>query len=279
MSESVYITAEIGINHNGELELAKKLIDVAVVAGVSAVKFQKRNPEVCVPECQKSVMRQTPWGDMTYLEYRHRIEFQKNEYDEIERYCEERGIQWYTSIWDEDSLEFILRYDPVHLKIPSAVLTHSPLLEAVADTQIHTFIGTGMSTIEEIDRAVQIFKSKSCPFTLMHSNSSYPAKNEELNLTCIPEYKKRYNCPVGYSGHEFGLLPTVLAVVLGASSVERHITMNRSMVGSDHLASVEPIGLMKLVSYIRTAQTVMGDGVKKVYESELSAMKKLRYFE
>jgi sialic acid synthase SpsE len=239
LPKSVFITGEIGINHNGDIEIAKKLIDVAAVAGVSAVKFQKRTPEKCVPDSQKNLRRQTPWGiEMTYLEYRHRIEFQKAEYDIIDAHCKSRGIEWYASPWDMDSFEFLLQYKPGHHKIASALLTHVEMLEAMARTG--------------------------------------PAKNEELNLNCIPSMQERYKCPVGYSGHEFGLLPTILAVVLGATAIERHITLNRTMIGSDHLASVEPVGLMKLVAQIKTATTVMGDGVKRVMESELPIREKLR---
>ena len=277
LPKSVFITGEIGINHNGDIEIAKKLIDVAAVAGVSAVKFQKRTPEKCVPESQKNLRRQTPWGiEMTYLEYRHRIEFQKAEYDIIDAHCKSRGIQWYASPWDMDSFKFLLQYKPGHHKIASALLTHVEMLEAMARTGTHTFLGTGMSTLEEVDRAVAVFRKHDCPFTLMHSISTYPAKNEELNLNCIPSMQERYNCPVGYSGHEFGLLPTILAVVLGATAIERHITLNRTMIGSDHLASVEPVGLMKLVAQIKTATTVMGDGIKRVMESELPIREKLR---
>jgi len=249
-----------------------------VAAGLSAVKFQKRNPDVCVPHAQRDVMRDTPWGRMTYIEYRRRIEFGQPQYDEIDAYCRERGIDWYLSVWDHDSLVFALQYEPRHLKVPSALLTHVSLLRAIAAEGLHTFLGAGMSTLEDIDRAVDVFRRADCPFTIMHSVSSYPARNEELNLRCIAMLRERYGCPVGYSGHEFGLLPSVIAVILGATAVERHITLNRSLPGSDHLASVEPVGLMKLSAYIRTARTVLGDGVKRVYDSELPAMKKLRYF-
>lgn len=274
---SVFITGEIGINHNGDINIAKKLIDVAAVAGVNAVKFQKRTPDLCVPESQKNLRRQTPWGvEMTYLEYKHRIEFQKPEYDEIDAYCKSRGIEWYASPWDMESFEFLIPYKCKHNKIASALLTHTELLEAMAKSGTHTFLGTGMSTLEEVDQAVAVFRKHDCPFTLMHSVSTYPAKNEELNLNCIPAMQARYNCPVGYSGHEFGLLPSILAVVLGAVAIERHITLNRTMIGSDHLASVEPGGLMKLVAQIKTATAVMGDGVKRVLESEMPIREKLR---
>jgi len=275
-AENVYVTGEIGINHNGDIQNARKLIDVAAVAGADAVKFQKRNPEKCVPPDQRDIRRQTPWGEMTYIEYRHRIEFGKEEYDAIDVYCKERGIDWYASPWDMDSLEFLVPYKTKHWKVASAMLTHHEMLDAMAQTGAHTFVGTGMSSLEEVDKAVEIFKARGAAYTLMHTVSTYPAKNEELNLNCISFLRERYKCPVGYSGHEFGLLPTVLAVVLGAVAVERHITLNRTMIGSDHLASVEPVGLMKLVAQIKTARTVMGDGVKRVYDSELPVRAKLR---
>jgi N-acetylneuraminate synthase len=277
VTDRCFVIAEIGINHDGNLDLARKLIDVARVAGADAVKFQKRNPDTCVPPDQARQRRQTPWGEMSYLEYRWRMEFGRAEYDAIDAYCRERGIEWFASPWDLDSLEFLLRYEPRHLKIPSAMLTHQALLAAVARTGVPTFVSTGMSTIAEIDRAVGVFDDAGCPFTLMHCNSSYPAQNHELNLACMETYRRRYGCPVGYSGHEFGLIPTVVAVALGAVAVERHVTLRRTMPGSDHMASVEPIGLIKLVNYVRTISEIMGDGIKRVHDSELPALQKLRW--
>ena len=272
------VIAEIGINHNGDLELARRLIDVAKVAGVDAVKFQKRNPELCVSPEQQDVLRITPWGEMTYLEYRKRIEFDREQFDEVNRYCAQQNMPWFLSVWDLDSLRFALSYDPAHIKIPSAMLTFHELLRQTASTGVHTYMSTGMSTLDELDTAMEIFDRAGCPISLLHCNSSYPAQNAELNLACMETYRERYGCPVGYSGHEFGLIPTVIAAAIGADVVERHITLRRTMVGSDHMASVEPVGLIKLVNYIRTIGEVVGDGVKRVYDSEIPARDKLRFF-
>ena len=279
MSDRTLVIAEIGINHNGDLGIAKRLIDAAAVAGADAVKFQKRSPELCVPPDQRGRLRDTPWGEMTYLAYRHRIEFGATEYDEIDRHCRDAGIEWFASVWDLESLAFVLGYTPRKLKIPSAMLTHRELLRAAAETGVHCYISTGMSTLEEVDAAVAIFRDAGCPFTLMHCNSSYPASNAELNLRCMDTLRRRYGCEVGYSGHEFGLIPTVAAVALGAAVVERHITLRRSLYGSDQKASVEPVGLIKLVNFIRTVEEARGDGIKRVYDSELAAREKLRWVE
>jgi N-acetylneuraminate synthase len=277
MNKHIQIIAEIGINHNGDLDTACRLIDVARVAGVDAVKFQKRNPELCVPPDQRDLPKQTPWGEMSYMEYRERMEFGKEEFDFIDGYCRERRMAWFASVWDLDSLRFILEYDPPHIKIPSAMLTNHELLRQTAESGVHTYISSGMSTLDEIDDAVGIFASAGCPFTLMHCNSSYPAQNEELNLACMDTFRERYGCAIGYSGHEFGLIPTVIAAARGAVAVERHITLKRTMPGSDHMASVEPTGLIRLVNYIRAIPEVVGDGVKRLYDSELAARDKLRY--
>jgi N-acetylneuraminate synthase len=269
-----YVIAEIGINHNGSLETAKKLIDLAVVSGCDAVKFQKRNPDVCVPEHQKNVMRDTPWGTMTYLEYKHRVEFDREQYDEIDVYCKEKGIDWTASPWDLDSLQFLEKYDVPWIKIPSAMITNEDLMKASAKTGKKIIFSVGMSTYEEIDQACGWLESNEV--VMLHCNSSYPAPLEELNLKCIRTLKERYNCEVGYSGHEFRLGTTVAAVYLGASYIERHITLDRTMWGTDHMASVEPQGLIKLVKGIRELETAYGDGVKTVTEGELSSRKKLR---
>ena len=270
-----YIIAEIGINHNGSMEIAKKLIDVAAVAGCDAVKFQKRNPDVCVPEHQKSVMRETPWGTMSYLDYKYRVEFGKEEYDEIDRYCRDKGIAWSASPWDLDSLNFLDQYDIPFIKIPSAMLTNHDLLRESARTGKKIILSTGMSTMEEVNQAVEILKHKS-DFALLHCNSAYPAPLEDLNLSCIKTLKEAYNCEVGYSGHEFRLGTTVAAVYLGATILERHITLDRTMWGSDHLSSVEPQGLIKLVSGVRELELAFGDGVKRVTDGERPSRKKLR---
>ncbi|OGN15032.1 MAG: hypothetical protein A3J47_03385 [Candidatus Yanofskybacteria bacterium RIFCSPHIGHO2_02_FULL_43_22] len=271
-----YLIAEIGINHNGDLNVAKKLIDAAHACSWDCVKFQKRNPDISVPEHQKNEPKDTPWGKMTYLEYKKKIEFEKKEYDQIARYCSYKPIDWTVSVWDLDSLNFIKKYDIPFIKIPSAHLTNHKLLKASAQTGIPIVASTGMSTLKEVDEAVAVLKKHASQFVLMHCNSSYPSKLEELNLKVIPALKKRYKCPVGYSGHEYGLDSTSTAVALGASIVERHITLDRNMWGTDQASSVEPQGMDKLYKQIRSVQHYLGDGKKKVYESELSSRKKLR---
>ena len=271
-----YIIAEIGINHNGSLETAKKLIDVAAVAGCDAVKFQKRNPDVCVPEHQKNKPKETPWGKMTYLEYKHKVEFNQEEYDEIDSYCKERGIAWSASPWDIDSLKFINQYEMPFIKIPSAMITNEDLVRESAKTGKKIILSTGMSTEQEVTQAVVWLLSENAEFTLLHCNSAYPAPIEDLNLSYIKALKEKYKCEVGYSGHEFRLGTTVAAIYLGASVLERHITLDRSMWGSDHLASVEPQGLIKLVRGVRELEAAFGDGVKKVTEAEKVTRKKLR---
>ena len=280
-----YVIAEIGINHNGDLNTAKRLIDIAAAAGCDSVKFQKRNPDVCVPEDEKSKIRETPWGKMTYLDYKYKVEFGKEEYDEIDQYCKERKIDWSASPWDLDSLEFLLQYDIPYIKIPSAMLTNDELLLAARDTGKKVILSTGMSTREEIDHAVVLLKSSiviepyyeiAGNFVLLHCNSTYPAPIDELNLSAIKTLRGRYNCEVGYSGHEFRLGTSVAAVYLGATVIERHITLDRSMWGSDQLSSVEPQGLFKLMSGIRELEQARGDGVIGVTESEKLMRKHLR---
>tara|TARA_Y100000592_G_scaffold45373_1_gene71973 strand:+ start:12460 stop:13293 length:834 start_codon:yes stop_codon:yes gene_type:complete len=271
-----YIIAEIGINHNGCLNTAKRLIDIASLSGCDAVKFQKRNPDVCVPEHQKAVLRETPWGTMSYLEYKYRMEFGKKEYDEIDEYCKVKEIAWSASPWDMDSLKFLEKYDIPFIKMPSAMLTHEELMRGCARSGKKVIFSTGMSTVEEIDTAVKWLREEDCEFALLHCNSTYPAPLEELNLQCIKTLRERYNCEVGYSGHEFRLGTTVSSVYLGATIVERHITLDRTMWGSDHLASLEPQGLIKLVKGIRELEIALGDGVKRLYDGELPARKKLR---
>lgn len=270
-----YIIAEIGINHNGNMTIAKKLIDIASVAGCNAVKFQKRNPDVCVPEHQKKVMRETPWGSMTYLEYKHKIEFGKPEYDEIDSYCKDKGIAWSASPWDLDSLSFLNQYDIPFIKIPSAMLTNDELLENSVKTGKKIILSVGMSTLEEIDHAVEILR-KSNEFAILHCNSSYPAPLNELNLSVIKTLQERYGCEVGYSGHEFRLGTTVASIYLGASIIERHITLDRTMWGTDHMSSVEPQGLIKLVKGIRELEESYGDGMVRVTDSQIPMRTKLR---
>jgi N-acetylneuraminate synthase len=274
--KKTYIIAEIGINHNGDIDIAKKLIDIAVLSGCDAVKFQKRNPDKCVPEHQKNIIRETPWGTMTYLEYKYKVEFGKKEYDEIDLYCKEKGIVWSASPWDLDSLEFLNQYDLPFIKLPSAMLTNNELLDACAKSGKKLILSTGMSTEEEIDNAVAIIRQSTNDLALLHCNSTYPAPLNELNLSTIKTLKDKYNCEVGYSGHEFRIGTTVAAVYLGASIIERHITLDRTMWGTDHLSSVEPQGLIKLVKGIRELEEAYGDGLIQVTESEKPIRSKLR---
>ena len=270
----VYVVAEIGINHNGDLETAKRLIDVAKAAGCDAVKFQKRTPELCVPPEQRDLKRDTPWGIMTYLEYRHRVEFGYEQYAEINRYCAERQIAWFASCWDEPSVDFIEQFNPIAYKIASASLTDQGLLKRINATGQPMMLSTGMSTMDEIRAAVAMLdKSR---LLLCHTTSAYPCKPEELNLRMIQTLHKEFACPVGYSGHEVGLQVTYAAVAMGACMVERHITLDRAMWGTDQAASVEPQGLIRLVRDIRVIEKALGTGEKKVYESEKPIRQKLR---
>ena len=268
------VVAEIGINHNGSLETAKQLIDVAVHNGADAVKFQKRTPELCVPLEQRGQMRETPWGYITYLEYRYKTEFGESEYAEIQRYCQEKGVTWFASVWDEPSVDFMEAYNPVCYKIPSASLTDHNLLRHLRKTGRPLILSTGMSTMDQIREAVAVVGTDDLMIT--HATSTYPCEPNELNLKMIQTLRETFPCPVGYSGHEVGLIPTVVAVSMGACLVERHITLDRAMWGSDQAASVEPGGIERLVKYIRVTEQALGDGVKQVYNSELSSLRKLR---
>jgi N-acetylneuraminate synthase len=269
-----YIIAEIGINHNGDLNFAKQMIDAAVHAGVDAVKFQKRTPEVSTPPEQQKQMRETPWGYITYLEYRYKVEFGEAEYREIDRYCKNKGITWLASVWDEQSVDFLSKFDTPAYKVPSASLTDHNLLRHVRKAGKPMVISTGMSTIDQIKTAVDVIGTDN--LVIMHCTSTYPCDPEELNLRMIPALREMFPCPIGYSGHEVGLVPSAVAVALGACMVERHITLDRAMWGSDQAASVEPSGFERLVKYIRVSEASLGDGVKRVYDSELSSLKKLR---
>lgn len=270
----VYIIAEIGLNHNGDIDIAKQLIDTALIAKCDAVKFQKRNPDKCVPPEQKNLVRETPWGIMTYLEYRHKVEFGEAEYCEIDRYCKKKKIPWFASCWDEESIDFMEQFNPPCYKLPSAVLTNSDILIKAKQTGRPLILSTGMSTMKEIRAAVKLLGTKN--LFLAHTTSTYPCSVEELNLRMIQTLEGEFDCPIGYSGHEVGLQTTYAAVVLGASFVERHITLNRSMWGSDQAASVEVSGVIRLVRDIRVIEAALGDGKKKVYDSEKPIIKKLR---
>lgn len=270
-----YIIAEIGLNHNGSLEIAKQLIDEAVAAGCSAVKFQKRTPELCVPPDQRNIERDTPWGRMTYLEYRYKVEFNEAEYAEIDRYCRAKGIDWFASCWDEEAVDFIEQFNPPLYKAASASLTDLPLLEKMKGTGKPLMISTGMSTMSEIDHAVEQLGGGN--LLIAHSTSAYPCPLHELNLRMLHTLRLWFpGIPVGYSGHETGLATTVAAVALGACFVERHFTLDRAMWGSDQAASVEPTGMARLVKDIRAVEEALGNGIKQVYESELAPRKKLR---
>ncbi len=273
--EKVFVIAEIGINHNGSLDNALKLIDGAKSAGCDAVKFQKRTPELCVPKDQWLIERETPWGRMTYIDYRHRVEFSNDEYKIIDAYCKEKNIMWLASCWDELSVDFMEQFNPPFYKAGSASLTDINLLKKKKSTGRPLMISTGMSTIDEIKKAVDIIGTDN--LMIAHSTSTYPCKLEELNIKVITTLKEMYpEVPIGYSGHETGLAPTWAAVSLGATFVERHITLDRAMWGTDQAASVEVVGFQRLVENIRDIEVSLGDGVKKLYESELAPRKKLR---
>ncbi len=270
----VLIIAEIGINHNGNLHIAKRLVDVAHMAGCDAVKFQKRTPEKSVPPEYQNVMRDTPWGIISYLEYRRMVELRHEDYTEIDRYCNEKGIAWFASCWDEDSVDFIEQFSPPCYKVASASLTDESLLRKVRSTGRPVILSTGMSTLEEIEAAVALLGSDN--LLLAHSTSTYPCPPEELNLRMIQTLRQKFGVPVGYSGHEVGLQTSYAAATLGACFIERHITLDRAMWGSDQAASVEPGGVIRLVRDIRVIEHALGDGQKKVYDSELKAREKLR---
>jgi N-acetylneuraminate synthase len=274
LDQPTYVVAEIGINHNGDIDIAKRLIDVAVLAGCDAVKFQKRTPELCVPPEQREILRETPWGLITYLDYRYKVEFDESQYAEIDRYCAEKGISWFASPWDEPSVEFLEQFNPVAHKVASASITDHSLLKSLRETDRTVILSTGMSTMDEIRGAVaQLDRDR---LIITHATSSYPCPPNELNLRMIHTLEAEFNVPVGYSGHETGLSTTVGAVALGACLVERHVTLDRAMWGTDQAASVEPAGLMRLVRDIRVLGQAMGDGIKQVYDSELQPRAKLR---
>lgn len=272
-----YLIAEIGINHNGDMQIAKKLIDAANATAWDAVKFQKRCPDIAVPEAQKSVMRDTPWGRMTYLEYKKHIEFEKPEYDVIDRYCADKPIAWSASPWDMPSLEFLLQYDIPFIKIASATNDNKDILIEACKSGKPLIVSTGMSTLEEIDVTVDLLeKYGNGDYILLHTNSSYPAKEEELNLMVMNTLKERYQCLVGYSGHEMNLEPTVVAAALGAKVIERHITLSHDMWGTDQKASLEIHAMDMLQKRINSVVQAVGDGEKRIYEGEMGARQKLR---
>lgn len=271
-----YFIAEIGINHNADLQIIKKLLDAVHACSWDCAKFQKKNADLCVPPEQKNKPKDTPWGKMTYLEYKRKLELGVEEYNYITQYCKQKPISWAVSVWDRDSLNFIREYDVAFIKIPSAKITDLELVEKTAVSGFPVIISTGMSTLEEIDKAIDLIRKHTSNFLIMHTNSSYPAKVEELNLNCIKMLSDRYDCNIGYSGHEYGLEPTVFAVLLGVKVIERHITLDHTMWGTDQSSSIEPMGMDMLYKRIRIIKDILGDGVKRVTQSEYEVLKKLR---
>ena len=276
--KKTFIIAEIGINHNGDMEIAKKLIKGAADAGCDAVKFQKRTIDIVYTQDQLNSKRPSPWGT-TYRQQKEGLEFGFKDYEEIDAYCKSLGIKWFASAWDVPSQKFLREFNCDYNKVASAMLTHKELLTTIAEEQKHTFISTGMSTIEQIKRAVKIFEDANCPYELMHCNSEYPMPPEAANLNTIANLREHFGCDVGYSGHETGTGISIAAVALGATSLERHITLDRCMYGSDQVASIELPKIESLVSEVRKIEKAMGDGVKRVTEAELSCAKKLRIVE
>jgi|TARA_B110000858_G_C17758597_1_gene453360 N-acetylneuraminate synthase len=273
-----YLIGEIGINHNGEIEIAKKLIDAAYAIGWDCVKFQKRNPDICIPADQKKVMKSTPWGEMTYLEYKKKIEFDKVKYDLINDYCSNKSqpMHWSASVWDMDSLKFILDYNVPFIKIPSAMVTDIDLIKESSKSNKPIILSTGMSTLDEIDNAVNEISKNTHNLCILHSNSCYPAKSKDLNLSLIPFYIKRYQYTIGYSGHEFSIEPSVIATALGAKVVERHITLNQELWGTDQKASLSITGMDRLYNRIKDAHLSIGKPEKIVTKDEMEIRKKLR---
>ena len=272
---SIFIIAEIGINHNGDIEIAKELIDVAVNAGCNAVKFQKRTIEIVYSKEELDKPRESPWGT-TNREQKMGLEFGLEEYKEIDRYCKEKKIEWFASAWDIESLKFLKQFNMKYNKVASAMIVDTKFLREVASEKKHTFISTGMCELATIDRVVELFREKECPYELLHCISTYPLSIEDVNLNCIHTLRQRYNCKVGYSGHEVGLGISVAAAALGITSLERHITLSRAMYGSDQAASVEPKGVIDLVNTVRNVEKAMGDGKVSMNHKEIPISKKLR---
>ena len=271
----ILFVAEVGINHNGDMEICKELIDVAVDAGCDAVKFQKRDINLVYTQEFLDSPRESPWGK-TQRAQKEGLEFDREDYQEIDRYCNEKGIKWFASAWDTNSQEFLRQFDCQYNKIASAMIVHKDLLHMVAEEGKHTFISTGMSNYDDIQRAVDIFRAANCPFELMHTVSTYPMKDEDANLRVIETLRNRYGCNVGYSGHEVGLAISYAAAAMGITSLERHITLDRAMYGSDQSASIEPSGLRQLVGAVRKIEKAMGDGEKRVIDAEIPIARKLR---
>ena len=274
-----FLIAEIGINHNGSLKLAKELINLAKKYNFNAVKFQKREPNICVPDKQKNILRSTPWGEMTYLDYKKRIEFGEKEFKEIDKYCKKIKIDWFCSCWDIESAKFMKRFKTKYNKIASAMITNHKLLEMIAKERKLTFISTGMSNVKDIDMAVKIFKKNKCNFVLMHCVSTYPCPEKDLNLNLIITLKNKYNCKIGYSGHESSVSPTLAAWFLGADYIERHITLDRAMYGTDQASSLAEPGIRELSNILTKYPEILGDGKKVITKEEKDLISKFRYWE
>ena len=273
-----FLIAEIGINHNGSLKLAKKLINLAKKYNFDAVKFQKRNPDICVPEHQKNQIKNTPWGEMTYLDYKKKIEFGEMEFKAIDNYCKKVKIDWFCSAWDLESVKFLKKFKTKYNKIASAMITNQELLIQVAKEKKLTFISTGMSNIKDVDNAVKIYKKNRCPFILMHCVSTYPCPEEDLNLNLITTYKNKYKCKIGYSGHESSVSPSLAAWVLGADYIERHITLDRTMFGTDQAASLAEPGIRELANILSKFPILLGNGKKNITKEEKKLISKFRYW-
>jgi len=271
----IFKIAEIGINHNGDMSICKELIDVAIDAGFDAVKFQKRDIDLVYTQELLNSPRESPWGT-TQREQKEGLEFSESDYNEIDRYCKVNGIEWFASAWDLNSQEFLRKFNCKYNKVASAMIVYEDLLKKIAEEGKHTFISTGMSTYEDIDKAIDIFEEANCSFELMHTVSTYPMKDEDANLNMINTLREKYNCNIGYSGHEVGLAVSYAATALGITSLERHITLDRAMYGSDQSASVEPAGLRQLIGAVNKIEKAMGDGVKRVIDDEVPIAKKLR---
>jgi len=276
--KKTFLIGEIGINHNGDIKLAKKIIEHAKKAGFDCVKFQKRNPEISTPSKKKNEKRFTPWGEMSYLDYKKKIEFSKVEYNEINRFCKKIKIDWFASAWDIDSLNFLKKYKLKYNKVPSAMLTNLELIEAIANQKKMTFISTGMSNYKILDKVIKIFKKKKCKFQLLHCVSTYPAKLKDLNLKMIEKLKKKYKSEIGYSGHEASVGPSVYACCLGATTIERHITIDRTLWGTDQASSLEKNGMISLVDMVRKFEICYGTGVKKFLKEEKIKLKDMKYW-
>lgn len=274
-----FLIAEIGINHNGSIELAKKLILLAKKHNFDCVKFQKRDLNICIPEHQKNIYRDTPWGNISYFDYKKKIEFSILDYKKINKFCKKIRMKWFASSWDANSQKQMRIFKFKYNKIASAMVTNLHFLELVAKERKKTFISTGMCTLESVEKAVKIFKKNKCPFVLLHCVSTYPCPEDQLNLNIIKTYKKKFKCDVGYSGHESTVSPSLVAVMLGATVLERHITLNRSMWGTDQSASLQDEGLNNLTSIINKIPFILGDGIKRFGDVEKKISKKFRYWE